>query len=227
MIGSNLSLPAFSPVGEQALLIHFDGIPIPDANRRVRALDGRLLRSSIKGVQEWIPALASLLVLYNPQQVALIDVENWVKGCVASLAEAESQPPQRIEIPVRYGGEDGPDLPFVAEYHGLTRAEVVERHTAQVYYVGMMGFMPGFAYLLELDPAIATPRLATPRTKVPAGSVGIAGDLTGIYPQASPGGWRLIGRTDISLFNPQQKPYFILSPGDEVRFIPEKSSVLT
>lgn len=206
------------------MLVLFNGLHTPDANRQVRALDARLKHSPLMGALEWIPALASLLVLYDPRLVPLTDVENWVEGCSATLTAAEDQPAQRVEIPVRYGGEDGPDLPFVADFHSLTRAEVVERHAAQIYHVGMMGFMPGFAYLLGLDPAIATPRLATPRTHVPARSVGIAGDLTGVYPLASPGGWRLIGRTDMALFNPHQKPYFALSPGDEVRFIPVKDN---
>ena len=207
------------------MLVLFESLPIPDANRQVCALDRRLKGSPLAGTLDWIPALASLLVLYDPRQITLTDVETWVGGCLLTLTDQDDQPAQQVEIPVRYGGLDGPDLPFVADTHGLTQAEVVERHAAQIYHVGMMGFMPGFAYLLGLDPALATPRLATPRTLVPAGSVGIAGDLTGVYPLASPGGWRLIGRTDMGLFNPHQKPHFTLSPGVEVRFIPVEDSL--
>jgi KipI family sensor histidine kinase inhibitor len=122
-------------------------------------------------------------------------VENWVRSCLDSPRTLVNQSANRVEILVHYGGQDGPDLPFVAAYHGLTPAQVIEKHAEPIYQVGMMGFMPGFAYLLGLDPALATPRLDTPRTHIPAGSVGIAGQQTGVYPLASPGGWRLIGRT--------------------------------
>jgi KipI family sensor histidine kinase inhibitor len=110
-------------------------------------------------------------------------------------------------------------LDFVARSHHLTPAEVIRRHTAPVYRVGMMGFTPGFAYLLGLDHGLETPRLTNPRTHVPAGSVGIAGGQTGIYPLDSPGGWQLIGRTDLVLFDPSREAPFLLSPGDEVRFV--------
>jgi len=130
-----------------------------------------------------------------------------------------------VEIAVRYGGEDGPDLAFVAEYHDLNPVEVVRRHTAQTYHVGMMGFTPGFAYLMGLDPNLATPRLSTPRIVVPAGSVGIAGEQTGVYPLESPGGWRLIGRTDRTLFDPQYEPHFLFSPGDKVRFVAQEGGI--
>jgi KipI family sensor histidine kinase inhibitor len=130
-----------------------------------------------------------------------------------------SETPGRvIEIPTRYGGEYGPDLEFVAKHNGLTPDEVVRIHTSQSLRVFMLGFSPGFPYIGPLAPEIAAPRLATPRTLVPAGSVGIAGRQTGIYPSESPGGWRLIGRTDLKLFAPAKDPPALLRPGDYVRF---------
>ena len=217
--------PRFTLVGEHALLVTFDGAPSERANQRVHALDKRLALSPIAGVKEWIPAFNSLMVLYDPLRVKIPDIQGWVEGCCAEGSPAESQTPRRMTIHVRYGGEDGPDLPYVAEVHNLTQAEVVAKHTQGVYRVGMMGFMPGFAYLLGLDPALATPRLPTPRTQIPAGSVGIAGDLTGVYPLASPGGWRLIGKTDQVLFDPLHEPYFSLAPGDEVHFSPAQDGL--
>jgi KipI family sensor histidine kinase inhibitor len=121
---------------------------------------------------------------------------------------------------VRYGGEHGPDLQRVADHAGLSTTDVIARHAVAEYTVAMLGFAPGFPYLLGLDAALATPRLATPRTRVPAGSVAIGGAQTGLYPQASPGGWNLIGRTDRVLFDPQRDPPALLAPGDRVRFVP-------
>jgi inhibitor of KinA len=224
MAGNNNSKPRFSPVGECALLVTFADVLTLKAHQCVRNLDERLGESPLAGVTEWIPAYTSLLVLYDPLQVQRTAVENWVSSCLDSATTLVNQSANRVEILVHYGGEGGPDLPFVAAYHGLTTAQVIEKHAEPIYQVGMMGFMPGFAYLLGLDPALATPRLGTPRIHIPAGSVGIAGQQTGVYPLASPGGWRLIGRTDQVLFDPQREPYFRLSPGDEVRFVPTKES---
>jgi inhibitor of KinA len=224
MAENNKSMPRFSPVGEHALLVTFEDALTLKAHHCVRTLDERLGGAPLAGVIEWIPAYTSLLVLYDPLQVQWGAVENWVRSCLDSLTTLANRSVNRVEILVRYGGEDGPDLPFVAAYHGLTPAQVIEKHAEPIYQVGMMGFMPGFAYLLGLDPALATPRLGTPRTYIPAGSVGIAGQQTGVYPLASPGGWQLIGRTDQVLFDPQREPYFRLSPGDEVRFVPVRES---
>lgn len=219
--------PRFSPVGDSALLIELDGEMSPTTNARVFALDARMRQSSLPGVVEWVPAYVSLLVLYDPMQVTLRGVYQWVQEQLDCRLNDWDQKPKRVEIAVRYGGVDGPDLGFVARFHELSLADVVEKHTAQVYRVGMMGFTPGFAYLSGLDPDLATPRLSTPRTLVPAGSIGIAGSQTGIYPLESPGGWQLIGRTDRGLFDPDHAPHFLLSPGDEVRFIPLRDGAVS
>ena len=128
--------------------------------------------------------------------------------------------PRLINIPVRYGGTDGPDLQSVAEFHCITPQQVIEDHTSALYRVSFLGFVPGFAYLSGLPESLVTPRLTSPRKIVPAGSVGIAGNQSGVYPFATPGGWRLIGRTPESMFDPGREPMSLLETGDHVRFIP-------
>ena len=138
------------------------------------------------------------------------------------MNEAMAETPRQIEVPVRYGGEYGVDLKWVADHRGLQVEDVIRIHSQKTYRVYMMGFTPGFPYMGKLDDAIVTPRLETPRTRVPAGTVAIAGSQTGIYPIDSPGGWRLIGHTSLRLFDPTSESAFLFSPGDEVRFIVEK-----
>lgn len=220
------SFPRFSPIGESGLLLELGRTLSLETNQQVMGLDQRLKESHLEGVLEWIPAYTSLLVLYDPTSIRLSDVRQWLQEGLNSLKIGKRYQRVPVEIPVRYGGLDGPDLAHVASFHGLSQRDVVEKHAAKVYRVGMMGFTPGFAYLLGLDPNLATPRKKTPRTLVPAGSLGIAGTQTGIYPLDSPGGWQLIGRTDRTLFNPLQPPYFLLSSGDEVRFVPLKDGAV-
>jgi inhibitor of KinA len=212
--------PRITPVGESALLLELGESIDVGINQRILTLDQQLGQSRVTGIIEWIPAYNSILVLYNPAQTTESEVGLWLEYCLNSQEKHTVLDTRTIEIPVKYGGKEGPDLDYVADFHGLSPAQVVEKHAAQVYKVAMMGFTPGFAYLMGLDPKLETPRLATPRTEVPAGSVGIAGRQTGIYPLDSPGGWRIIGKTEQSLFNPSYEPYFLLSPGAQVRFIP-------
>jgi len=211
--------PKIQPVGETALLFEFDEGLSPFINLRVHALDTRMKDNPCQGVKEWVPAFSSMLIIYDPLVVETSVVQSWLEECFGRLIEEKAGESKKVIIPVVYGGKSGPDLAFVAAFHHLSPEEVVRRHTAQVYRVGMMGFTPGFAYLLGLDTSLATPRLKTPRTLVPAGSVGIAGGQTGIYPLESPGGWQLIGRTEITLFDSENLPYFLLSPGDEIQFL--------
>lgn len=226
MCNDQESFPRFSPVGESGLLLELSHALSQEINEQVLALDERLCESPLKGVLEWIPAYASLLVLYDPTLISLSDVRQWLQDGLKSFNIDGRHQRIQMEIPVRYGGLDGPDLEHVASLNGLSPREVVDKHAAKVYRVGMMGFTPGFPYLLGLDADLVTPRKRSPRTLVPAGSVGIAGAQTGIYPLDSPGGWQLIGRTDLSLFNPHQAPYFLLSPGDEIRFVPLKGGAV-
>ena len=206
-------------VGESALLITLGDVLSVEVNAQVHALDAKLSENPLTGVREWVPAFASILLVFDPMVIESSEVRVWVQRCFENSESSDTCTSKRVTIPVYCGGNDGPDLASVAEYHHLSTEEVVQRHTAPIYQVGMMGFTPGFAYLLGLDPDLATPRLSTPRTQVQAGSVGIAGGQTGIYPLDSPGGWQLIGRTEMALFDPDVAPYFLLAPGDEFQFI--------
>ncbi len=213
--------PTLLPLGDSSILIQLgDEIDIA-MNRRVHALDARLRRRLLQGIIETVPAYATLLVHYDPLILTYAQVADWVGEQVALVEEAVERNPHHVEVPVRYGGENGPDLAFVASYHRSTPAEIVQLHTGQDYTVFMMGFTPGFAYMGKLADALATPRLENPRTHVPAGSVGIAGAQTGIYPIASPGGWQIIGRTSLSLFDLAREEPFLFAPGDSVRFVME------
>lgn len=207
-----------APVGDLALLLTLSDAIDPEINHQIRSLDHQLKTQPVEGILEWVPGYSSLTVFYDPMAVDLALVKSHVLACLSESEQQMAPPPKQITIPVVYGGEYGPDLAWLAEFHGISPAELIWLHTEPTYRVGMMGFTPGFAYLLGLDPALATPRRETPRTWVPAGSVGIAGHQTGIYPLDSPGGWQLIGKTDSVLFDRERVQPFLLSPGDEVRF---------
>jgi KipI family sensor histidine kinase inhibitor len=167
-----------------------------------------------------VPAFTSVLVTFDDTRIDEKALAEHIERLLAAELPVDGIPTRRHEVPVVYGGEHGPDLERLAAGHGLSAAEVVKRHAARAYRVYFLGFMPGFAYLGGLDPSIASPRLASPRVRVPAGSVGIAADQTGIYPLASPGGWQLIGRTNVPLWEIDREPPALLAPDDEVRFVP-------
>ena len=216
-------MPKILPLGDSSLLIHLgDDIDLA-TNLRVHALDARLTSSQFRpeGIIETAPAYATLLVHYNPLVLTSAQVIDWLRAEMTVIEEAAARRPRRIEVPVRYGGEAGPDLAFVASYLHASPAEVVRLHGSRDYAVFMMGFTPGFPYMGKLDEALVTPRLETPRTRVPAGSVGIAGAQTGIYPIDSPGGWQIIGHTSLKLFDLSAEQPFLFAPGDSVRFIME------
>ncbi len=215
------------PAGDSALLVAIDtgGRIDLNANRTMHGLAAALQAAydadPLPGMGEAVPGYATLLVHYDPLAVAYPEVEARIRACLDLAAGAlAGAVPRRVEIPVVYGGEEGPDLDFVARHNNLSAEEVVRIHTSHDYPVFLMGFTPGFPYLGGLDPAIAAPRLSTPRSRVPAGSVGIAGAQTGVYPLESPGGWRIIGRTLLRLFDLQREAPFLLAPGDQVRFVP-------
>jgi len=190
----------------------------PKTNRRVHALAAALVFDPLPGVSETVPGYASLVVYYDPFVLTHAQVADWLSAHIETAAETSAHPARRIEIPVQYGGEYGLDLDFVAKHCNLTPAEVIRLHSETEYTVYMMGFTPGFAYLGRVPAALVTPRLATPRTLVRAGTVAIAGEQTGIYPVDSPGGWRLIGYTDLLPFDSQRESPFLFSPGDTVSF---------
>ncbi len=209
------------PLGDSTCLVQLGDRIAPAVNRRVHALAALIEASPLPGVIETVPAYAALLVHYDPLVTNYASVADWVLGLAERVAIDATRAPRRIQVPVRYGGESGPDLGAVAASTGLSPAEVVRLHTETEYTVYMMGFTPGFPYLGRLDPRLVVPRLETPRTLVKAGTVAIAGEQTGIYPLDSPGGWRLIGRTSLRLFDPASETPFLFAPGDLVRFVAE------
>ena len=181
-------------------------------------------RAAEPGIRRPVPAHASVLVPFDPLAIELDAVTRLVATCADTIGDVaiDAEPRSPIEIPVRYGGDDGPDLEDVAAVHDLRPSDVVELHAGATYRVLFLGFAPGFAYLGGLPPGLVTPRKATPRPRVPAGSVGIAGEQTGVYPLAMPGGWQLIGRTETVLWDVARPSPALLRPGDRVRFVPAR-----
>lgn len=209
-----------SPCGDSALTLELGECVSPAVHRRVKAMEQAIRRAILPGVLELVPTYTTVCVHYDPCTVSYGALEAQLRQ-LTTKEEAASDEGRLVIIPVCYGGEYGPDLETVAKHAGLTPEEVVARHTAPEYLVYMLGFLPGFAYLGGLDETIACPRLDTPRTRIPAGSVGIAGMQTGIYPLSSPGGWQLIGRTPEKLFSlAENQEQFLLRSGDRVRFQP-------
>ena len=210
-------------LGEDALLLRFGDAVDASINAHVHALSQRIERVRPPWLRDLVPAYASLALFVDADAFdctlePLVEAGHWLEQ--QALAGSDAAVADRlIEIPVRYGNEEGPDLAVLATHAGLREDEVIARHCTVEYRVAMLGFSPGFPYLLGLDPRLAMPRLDTPRTRVAAGSVGIGGAQTGIYPQAGPGGWRIIGRTTLALFDPLRDPPTLLAPGDRVRFI--------
>lgn len=205
------------PLSDSAVLLRLGETIDPVINRQVRLLAAALTLDPFPGIIETVPGYASLTIHYDSLTLTHAQVCEWLESRLSLAAETASRPVKTVEIPVIY---DGPDLDFVAAHCRLTIDEVIRLHTSTPYIVYMMGFTPGFPYLGILPEALRVPRLETPRPKVPAGSVALAGVQTGIYPVDSPGGWRLVGRTALTLFDPQREPPFLFAPGDEVRFVP-------
>jgi KipI family sensor histidine kinase inhibitor len=220
MLTSLTACARFQPASDQSLLIYFGQEISIDAHQQVRRLLQVLELEPVTGIRNLHPAYCSLLVDFDVLQLSHNDLEMILRGYLDRLQEVRLPEERQIEIPVSYGGEFGPDLDEVASICGITPALAVELHCSVTYVVYFLGFVPGFAYLGELPQALSTPRLARPRRSVPPGSVGIAGRQTGVYPFATPGGWRLIGRTATAMFRPDRNNGSLLSIGDRVRFTP-------
>jgi KipI family sensor histidine kinase inhibitor len=210
----------YLPAGERGLVVEFGNTISIEINNRVRALALALDAAGIPGLIEVVPTYRSLGIEYDPLTLSYDEAERRLREVVADLDPATLPAAKRVEIPTVYGGVYGPDLPFVAEHAGLTEAEVIRLHSQTVYHVYMIGFTAGFAYLGGLPERLHTPRLPSPRVKVPKGSVAIGGGQTGAYPAEAPGGWRIIGRTHMSLFDPLQAVPTPMQPGDAVQFVP-------
>jgi KipI family sensor histidine kinase inhibitor len=219
MLAPKLEGVRFQPASDQSLLVYFGHEITLHANERIRKLLKLLLSEPIENVRNLHPAYCSLLVKFDPLKMTHAELVTILQGYLVRLDSIALPDPRKIEIPVCYGGEFGPDLAEVAALHEMTPAQAVALHTSVTYVVYFLGFVPGYPYLGELPAALATPRLPNPRKQVPAGSVAIGGNQTGIYPFATPGGWRLIGRTPLALFRPQSANLSLLSIGDRVRFV--------
>lgn len=210
----------YLPAGDKALSIELADSIGPEIIGRVRNTLLAIEKHSIPGIIELVPSYRSILVYYDPLQISFLDLKYRLASVEEPPDAGTDKHYRSVHIPTRYGGEMGPDLDFVAQYNNLTTQEVVRIHSSVDYLVYMLGFSPGFPYLGGVSSKILTPRLETPRLVTPAGSVGIAENQTGIYPVATPGGWRIIGRTPLTLFDPLKDPPTLLEPGDFVRFIP-------
>ncbi|SDP27270.1 5-oxoprolinase subunit PxpB [Halobacillus aidingensis] len=217
------------PLGDQALLIDFGESINEETNQQVRQAAAKLDEQKPKWMIEYIPAFSTLTILYNPfyiaKQIQISPKEilpyEWARTEVLTLLSQSSSyysEERTIEIPVCYGGEWGPDLSFVASHNSMSEEEVIDTHMKGNYLVYMIGFAPGFPYIGGMDKKIAAPRRDDPRLSIPSGSVGIAGEQTGVYPIETPGGWQLIGRTPLKLFEPDKDEPSLLQAGDRIRF---------
>ena len=212
--------PQFLPAGDISIVVELGDAISPEINRKVRSLTDALEQGAIPGVFDFLPTYRSVLVYYDPLQVGESELISRISGMLQGAEVSDTGERHVVHVPTLYGGDMGPDISFVAQHNGIDEREVVKIHSSADYLVYMMGFSPGFAYLGGLDERLATPRLQSPRTEIPAGAVGIAETQTGVYPVASPGGWQLIGRTPLNLFDPLRERPVLLSAGDYVRFTP-------
>ena len=215
---SPTSPPRFQPLGDKGCLVTLGDTIDEVSFHAVRKAQFALTHPPMEGVTETIPGYTTLLLVYDPEIISYSDLTKAAETRLTDAASLDLSPPRTTTIPVAYGGEMGPDIDFVARHNGLSPEEVITLHTSGRYPVYMLGFTPGFPYLGGLTKKLWTPRLETPRTRVPAGSVGIANNQTGIYPVDSPGGWRIIGRTPLKLFDPNRDDPFLVHPGEVVVF---------
>jgi KipI family sensor histidine kinase inhibitor len=210
--------PIFRPMGDRSFLVELGDEISPGVNLSVQELFTGLDKQKSQGILELVPSYRSLMVIYDPLLTTSSDVKNTIVEVFEQIARSQLKEQSIKKIPVVYGGDHGPDLEGVAEYHNLTAEEIVQFHIQPTYRVYMIGFTPGYPYLGEVPEDIVTPRRQTPRTCVPKGSVGIAQKQTGIYSVDSPGGWQIIGWTPVNLFDPLSDPPSYLSMGDQVQF---------
>ena len=206
--------------GDTALLIEFGKEINPETNRKITALVQLMREQHIEGIVDVIPAFCSLLINYDPRVLSYEELKERMEHLLKMETKTEATRKRIFEIPVCYGGEYGPDIENIAEHAGLSVDEVIKIHSSKDYLIYMLGFLPGFTYLCGLDERIHTPRLASPRLKIRAGSVGIGGSQTGIYPLDSPGGWQLMGMTPVRTYDPERQTPILVEAGDYIRFIP-------
>lgn len=213
--------PTISPVGDRAISIDFGQVIDPTINRHIRQTIERIKELQLDGIIELVPTYCALLVEYDAMLYSYSEICNIIEPTFEEgMANTTNELVTVVEVPTVYGGEFGPDLSFVASHNHLSEDEVISIHSGTDYLVYMLGFIPGFTYLGGMDLRIATPRLSSPRTLIPAGSVGIAGEQTGTYPSDSPGGWQIIGRTPVTMYDMSKAQAALLNAGDYVRYVP-------
>jgi KipI family sensor histidine kinase inhibitor len=207
-------------LGDSCVSIQFGEAIDPAVNARCVAVAASIEHRALRGIRDVVPSYAAVTVHFDPLLLDRRSLSTELDSLAAAAAPVSNFSGQVVEVPVTYGGDEGPDLASVAAFGRCSEADVVQLHASTAYQVYMMGFLPGFAYMGPVDARIAMPRLETPRLRVAAGSVGIAGAQTGIYPCETPGGWRIIGRTSVKLFDAARDEPFLLKAGDRVRFVP-------
>jgi len=205
--------------GDRALVVEFGDKIEEQVNSKIRSLTVAIEQEGIIGINETVPTYRSLMVIYDPMIIELAELIGAIKSIISRMHELKLPDAKVIEIPTLYGGEYGPDIEFVADHNKISIDEVIKIHTDMEYLIYMIGFTPGFSYLGGMSDKIEAPRLQNPRTKIPVGSVGIAGKQTGIYPIESPGGWQLIGRTPVKLYDPCREDPVLLNAGDYIKFV--------
>ncbi len=210
----------FLLTGDTSLSVEFGDVINEAINHDIRAYKIALEKAGIPGIVETVPTYRSLMVHYDPSVIPYAQIRMKLEQLLNEMGEIEIPPSPVLEIPVLYGGGKGPDLPFVAEHAGMSEEEVVKIHSSAEYLIYMLGFTPGFTYLGGMSEKIAAPRLKAPRVKIPAGSVGIAGTQTGVYPIDSPGGWQLIGRTPVKMYDPERETPILPEAGQYIQFFP-------
>ncbi|MDO4938584.1 MAG: 5-oxoprolinase subunit PxpB [Lachnospiraceae bacterium] len=215
-----MAYPLIKVTGDTSLAVIFGDEISNEMNEKVRSFDEAITQAKIPGVYETVPTYCQITIHYAPEVIRYNGLRERLEQLLQETHHAASEAADVIEIPVLYGGEYGPDLDFVAKHNNLSRQEVIRIHCEPEYLIYMLGFTPGFPYLGGMDERIATPRLTSPREKIPAGSVGIAGKQTGVYPMDTPGGWQLIGRTPLTLYDPRNEKPILLDAGMHVKFVP-------
>lgn len=206
--------------GDSSLLIEFGNEISTEINQKITATVQLMKEQHIEGVVDMIPAFCSLLINYDPRVISYDELKERMTALTKVDIKTQAGTKKVFEIPVCYGGEYGPDLANIAEHAGISEEEVIKIHSSRDYLIYMLGFLPGFTYLGGLDERIHTPRLANPRLKISAGSVGIGGSQTGIYPLDSPGGWQLMGMTPVKTYDPEREVPILVEAGDYIRFVP-------
>ena len=210
----------YIPSGDSAFILRFGTLMSEEINQQIRALTILLNENKPQGVIEFVPSYTDLLVTYDPLVLSYTELLKYLKKAVSELEDVDLPKVRIIEIPVCYGDEFGEDMEAVKKETALSLEKIVEYHSAPKYLVYMLGFTPGFCYLGGMDHKIATPRKEVPSQLIKAGSVGIAANQTGIYPIDSPGGWQIIGRTPLKIFDPEAEDQFLISAGDYIKFKP-------